>query len=218
MALGGLLGWWNLVFLLPGAAGLCLGFLSTLSARGDDAGAHPAADADSEAAREADADHDPLGFGLALLGVGRVPLGFLLTVLLTTYGAIGLVTNRILPSMPALLPVSLALAASGSLLVSALLSRLLARIAPRDEMDASAFESLVGCSGTVVALLPAAEGYAQVQDQYGNVQEVRCKDVSSTPLRPGERVVIARVESGQRLCLVVKLAEEESRVVKRSAS
>jgi len=30
--------------------------------------------------------------------------------------------------------------------------------------------------------------------------------------------VIARVESGQRLCLVVKLAEEESRVVKRSAS
>jgi hypothetical protein len=33
MALGDLLAWWNLVFLFPGAAGLCLAFLSTVGAR-----------------------------------------------------------------------------------------------------------------------------------------------------------------------------------------
>lgn len=216
MALGDLLAWWNLVFLLPGAAGLCLAFLSTVGAHGDDASAHPAAEAYEGAAH--DADHGPLGFALGLLGVGRVPLGLLLTVLLTTYGAIGLAANRALTSLPALLPVSLVIAAGGSLLVSALVSRVLARIAPRDETYASSFESLVGCSGKVVSLLPAAEGYARVQDHFGNMQEVRCKNLASTPLRPGERVVVARVESDQRLCLVVEVAEEESRMEKGGQS
>jgi membrane protein implicated in regulation of membrane protease activity len=173
MAVGDLLAWWNLVFLLPGAAGLCLAFLSTVGGQGDEAS----------------------------------PLGLLLTVLLTTYGAIGLAANRIHSSMPALLPLSLAVAAAGSLLVSALVLRVLSQVAPGDETYPSSFESLVGCSGTVVSLLPASEGHAQVQDHRGAVQTVRCKDLSSTPLLPGERVVVARVDSDERLCLVVKVAE-----------
>jgi len=149
-----------------------------------------------------------------MLGVGRVPLGLLLTVLLTTYGAIGLAANRALPSMPALLPISLVFAAGGSLLVSGLVSRVLARVVPRDETYASSFDSLVGCSGKVVSLLPPAEGYAQVQDHFGNMLEVRCRNLTSTPLRAGERVVVARVESEQRLCVVVEVADEESRTEK----
>ncbi len=46
MALGDLLAWWNLVFLLPGAAGLCLAFFSTVGAPADEASAHPDADGD----------------------------------------------------------------------------------------------------------------------------------------------------------------------------
>ena len=168
MALGDLLAWWNLVFLIPGAAGLCLAVLWTVG----------------------------------------VPQGLLLTVLLTSYGAIGLAANRALSSMPAPLPASLVFAAGGSLLVSALVSRVLTRVAPGDETFNSSFESLVGCSGKVVSLLPAAEGHAQVQDHFGIMQEVRCKNLGSTPLRAGDRVVVARVESDQRLCLVVEVAEE----------
>ena len=177
MDVGDLLAWWNLVFLLPGAAGLCLAFLSRVGRREEDAPRHPGAEA----------------------------------ALLASYGAIGLAANRSLPSMPAQLPVSLAVAAGGGLLVSALASWLLARFAPRDESSVASFESLVGCSGKVVSILPAAEGTARVQDASGKTQEVRCRNLAATPLRAGERVVVARVESDRRLCLVVAVAGEESR-------
>ena len=210
MAVGDLLAWWNLVFLLPGVAGLCLAFLSTVGAGGDDAGEHAVSDAHPDAARGREHRAGLWSATRGALGVGRVPLAMILTALLTVYGAIGLVTNRALPSMPALLPVSLTIAVFGSVVASVLVARALARTGPADEPSASSFESLVGCSGTVVSLLPSAEGTARVQDHLGNLQEVRCKDLSSAPLRPGERVVIARVESEARLCLVVKVADDES--------
>ena len=203
MALGDLLAWWNLVFLLPGVAGLCLAFVSTVGSRADDARHSP-----PEQAR-----HRPEGLWTAtrgVLGVSRVPLGLTLTALLTIYGALGLLMNRALPSMPALLPVSLAVAVLGSVVASLFVARGLARIVPGEEAYFSSFESLVGCSGRVVSLLPSAEGTARVQDHFGNVQEVRCKDLSSAPLCPGERVVIARVESEARLCLVVRVADDDS--------
>ena len=66
MALGDLLAWWNLVFLLPAVAGLCLAFVSTVGSRADDA-RHSRA----EQARER-----PEGLWTAtrgVLGVSRVP-------------------------------------------------------------------------------------------------------------------------------------------------
>jgi membrane protein implicated in regulation of membrane protease activity len=165
MALGDLLAWWNLVFFLPGAAGLCLALVSALAARGE----------------------------------------FLLALLLTTYGAIGIGANHLLPSMPALLPLSLAIAVAGTVFLAGSV-HLLARAAPREDAHATAFESLVGCTGTVVSPIAAAEATAEVEDHSGRVQEVRCKSLASTPLRPGERVVVARVEPEQRLCLVVEMA------------
>jgi membrane protein implicated in regulation of membrane protease activity len=210
MAVGDLLAWWNLVFLLPGIAGLCLAFLSTLGARGDDAGEHGAPGAHPEPGRDREIEPGLWSATRVALGVGRVPLALILTTLLTVYGAIGLATNRALPSMPALLPVSLAIAVFGSVVASLLVARVLAGMDPVEESPTSSFESLVGCSGTVVSLLPSAEGTARVQDHLGNVQEVRCKDLSSAPLRPGERVVVARVESEARLCLVVRVADDDS--------
>jgi membrane protein implicated in regulation of membrane protease activity len=166
MALGDLLAWWNLVFFLPGAAGLCLALVSALAARGE----------------------------------------FLLALLLTTYGAIGIGANHLLPSMPALLPLSLAIAVAGSVLLAGSVGHLLALASPREDAHPTSFESLVGCTGTVVSPIAAAEATAQVEDHSGRVQEVRCKSLASTPLRPGERVVVARVEPEQRLCLVVEMA------------
>ena len=184
MALGDLFAWWNLVFLLPGAAGLCLAFLSRVGRREEGGPLHPGAEAS----------------------------------LLMSYGAIGLFANRARPSMPARLPVSLALAAGGSLLFSAIVSWLLARLAPGDETSANSFESLVGCSGKVISILPAAEGTARVQDPLGKTQEVRCRNLAATPLRTGQRVVVARVEPERRLCLVVAVAAEGSRMEKEGSA
>ncbi|HYV65748.1 MAG TPA: hypothetical protein VE964_05870 [Myxococcales bacterium] len=174
MALGDLLAWWNLVFLLPGAAGLCLAFLSRAGRREDEAPPRLGAEAS----------------------------------LLASYGTIGLVANQVLPGMPARLPVSLAVAAGGSLLVSVLVSWLVARASPGEETSAS-FESLIGCSGEVVSLHSKAEGTARVHDPLGKIQDVQFKNLAATPLRAGERVVVARVESDQQLCLVVAVTGEE---------
>ena len=126
MTMQWILGWWNLVFLVPFSLALLYLALYTVSgvtfgeadadAGGDaDAGVDADAEVDAHADAGADADgghdvhhHHPAhgtgpaksGVGVAdvlgLLGAGRVPLSLVLMILLLAWGFIGFVANQFL--------------------------------------------------------------------------------------------------------------------------
>lgn len=117
-----LLGWWNLIFILPFSLALLYLGVYTLSGvtfgdpgadadlDGDahldpDAEVHVDADADADMDAEADADHDADaesahgGGGAALLawlGVGRAPVSVIAMVFFLTWGVAGFAVNQIL--------------------------------------------------------------------------------------------------------------------------
>lgn len=122
MTLNWLLGWWNLIFVIPfllaltylgiyAVSGLTFGDVDVDA--GADAGADVDADADADPDADADtdahSDHHAQGHAghaggvhtsvamaaLTWLGLGRVPMSIVLMVLLLTWGAVGFLTNRV---------------------------------------------------------------------------------------------------------------------------
>ena len=46
------------------------------------------------------------------------------------------------------------------------------------------------------------EGFAQIVDRYGNMQEVRCIPMEGASLKRGTKVHVVRTNSSQRVCTV----------------
>jgi len=212
-----LLAWWNLIFLLPGIVGAMLVLLSTLGlGHGHDAGG--AVHGDIDADHDADVHHETGADGgdhesdsslkdaLSLLGVGRVPLMVLMPMLCLLYSFLGFGVNQVLSGVlpvEVFLPISLGTALVGSFFLGGGLARIMARLLPQEESYASSYHALTGQTGKVVLLLSPTEGYAQVRDRYGNLQEVHCQSLEGKPLWKGQSIIIANVQPEARLCLVV---------------
>src|SRR5262245_44065729 len=244
MTMQWILGWWNLIFLVPFALALAYLGVYTLSGWtfGDDidtdvdhdvdvdadadvdadVDAHVDADADTDVSADADADSDvdsdadhdadhdteseagaPTSstamLVLSWLGLGKVPLSILLMVLAMCWGFIGFVTNnaakdsapRMLKSAdPATVAlVSLPLAGIGSLLITSTLSRIFAKVMPKNETYARRRHELLGNSGDAIYDIDSHFGMASVRDDRGNLFQVACRSEGKRDaIRKGSRV------------------------------
>lgn len=148
-----------------------------------------------------DLDVDGGGGPLDWLGVGRVPFLVFLIALLAAFGIIGLVgqqvaaavTGATLPPLAAI-PAALLLA----LPATAVATRLLARVLPRDESSAVHVDELVGRRGVLVTgtARPGDPARARVADRHGHPHFVMVE-----PAEPGDAIA-----EGDRILLVGRLA------------
>jgi len=191
------LAWWNLIFVLPGIAGVLSLGLVFVGVADDDAGE---VDLDGDADLDGEViPGDAVGVWLGLAGIGQIPLPLWLGIFGLAYGLIGLTVN--LCTAPVLVAVFCALA--GGLAVAALFARLFRRLVPREETAAEPPEALAGQTGRMIDLVSEVEGYAQVRDRFGNLQQVRCRSHASTPLARNQPIIVVSVDPSTRLCLVV---------------
>jgi hypothetical protein len=220
-----LLGWWNLVFLVP--LGLALLYLALYVVSGvtfgdadADADANLDADAglDAEAGADAEGDADTdhgdhsdhhgnrsgAAGALAWIGVGRVPLSLVLMVLLMTWGFIGFVTTQFLrDAMPRywMIPlVSLPAAALGSLLATRTLTRVMSRLMPTDETYAKRRNELLGEVGDAIYAIDERFGMANVRDDRGTLHQVPCRvEPGRPPVAKGAKVLLVSYDSNRNI-------------------
>jgi membrane protein implicated in regulation of membrane protease activity len=190
-----LMQWWNLIFVVPfGLALLYLGVYATSGFTFGDADADagvngPDMDADAEFAVDADADgadidahdcHVPLHIAaMSWIGIGRVPLSLVLMVLLLTWGFFGFATSYYLernrPGFTMTPAVSIAAAAVGSLLATALASRAVARWLPTSETYAARRHDLLGRSGEAIYQIDQQSGVVSLRDENNDLFQVPCR-------------------------------------------
>ncbi len=157
-----------------------------------------------ESDHDADAGHADAGAldGLAsLLGIGRVPFLIWLAILLLTFSGIGVtgqfLLDSLLGSMMAPTPAAL-LAAVPALLATALLSRLLEPLVPRDETTAVGIDSLLGKRGTVDIGTARRGSPARVivRDTYGQPHNVMVEPHDDgAAFVAGEEVLLVRLDN-----------------------
>jgi hypothetical protein len=209
-----LLGWWNLVYIVPFLLALLYLLLYTMSGVtfGEaEADGDCASDADHDVdagdvhvhadVGEAGHDHDShvhhhhapfYTAALSWLGVGKVPLSLLLMVLMLTWGAIGLLVNQLMiphvaqESMVAFysLPAALLI----SLVATRTLVRLMARYAPLNESYAQRRHALLGLTGDAVYSVDDASGVCVVRDAYGTLHQIACRVEFGPAIDKGTKV------------------------------
>jgi hypothetical protein len=172
---------------LLGGGVLC--FEDVVGVDADLADAEPGApelDANAEAESETAA-----GF-LAVLGVGRVPVGLLVSIDLILSGGIGLAGNEIFlrlagaaPSLPLALGTALVL---GTLFGSRV-ARDVARFVPSVESHGVERRALVGRLGRAALPIDGHFGRARVLDAGGAVHLVRCTTAGAAIARGSEVVI-----------------------------
>lgn len=247
MTMQWILGWWNLVFLIPFALALLYLALymvsgvtfgeahadADLDADADlhadadvdaDADAHVSADvhADVEADADADADHGHghghghhhhaagatsgggLGHAMAWVGVGRVPLSFVLMILLLAWGFIGFVTNQflreLLPAQWMIPLVSLPVAAVGSVVLTRYASRGISRVMPTEQTYARKRSALLGEVGEAIYAVDERFGMAAVRDDRGNLFQVACRvEPGRTPIAKGTKVLLVSYDADRKV-------------------
>jgi membrane protein implicated in regulation of membrane protease activity len=129
------------------------------------------------------------------LGIGRVPLGLLLTINLFLFGGIGLVTSEL---VGALLPASLASFAAlpvaffGAPFLGARLVGVVARNLPALETYGATPDDLVGRLGHVELRIDERFGRAKVVDEGGALHIVRCTTTGPALERGAEIVLTER--------------------------
>ena len=212
-----LLGWWNLVYLVP--LGLALAYLFAYALSGwtfgeADVDVDAEADVDVEAEAEARADinadgdvgHTPGGILAALtwLGVGRVPLSIVGMVLLLTFGLAGFAVNQLLRDALGATAVAVSLPAAivSSLGLTAIVSRLIGRYLPLNESSALARRDLVGRRGTVVFAVTSEAGTVAVRDAGGDRYQVAARSGDGV-IPAGTEVVLVSYDEGTRTFAVV---------------
>jgi hypothetical protein len=162
----------------------------SLEAELDDAAGHEAPDGEG-LATGASADF------WSLLGVGRVPLGLLVSLDLLLVGGIGLVASEL---FAAVLPLRLAswLAAAAALLggpmLGARLGQSVARRVPNFETYGARRRALIGRSGRTDTEVDACSGRARVRDAGGALHLIRC--VVRGPVIPaGSAIVVIDLDA-----------------------
>jgi membrane protein implicated in regulation of membrane protease activity len=159
-------------------------------------GADAEPDAEPDASAEGDAGEAVLGAWLSTLGVGRVPLGVLLTMNLLLFGGLGLAASELLR---AVLPfgiavwVALPLAALIAISLSARAARWVGRVLPSVETHGARRSDLIGRMGRAELAIDAEFGRAKVVDFGGATHQLRC--VTSGPrIGPGTEIVVTDVD------------------------
>jgi len=166
-----------------------------------DADAHLEHDAHLETDADADADdgHSPVASGSALatmlsvLGVGKVPLSIVLTVLLFSWGMIGFVSNFSLwdrlHSELAVVGISIVVAAIGSTMLTRLVS------------------SAMSLGSVGEAILPIDEkfGMAAVRDSYNDLFHVPCRvNAQQATLEKGTKIKLVGYNGKQKIYYVAQ--------------
>lgn len=191
-----------------------LGLEQMLGAVGVDVGMDADAGLDVDADPSIDAsdlsiDHGVLVSSLGFFHMGKVPLGFIVQMLLAFFGLAGLVLHLgFLPaywpetaqwSTAALLAVSWPAAALASLTLTKIATGFLARVAPAAGERPTRLAALAGRVGTVVsATVDAAQGRAEVKDRRGEAHTVFVRLVEGEPpLAKGDAVQLVAFEPSQ---------------------
>lgn len=218
--------WWNLIFIVPfGVALLYLGIYATSGITFGDAdfGGDGDVDADGDVAADGHAEIDAdahgdvdggdvhahghhMPFHVALLswvGIGRVPLSLVLMVLFMTWGFFGFMTSYYLEETwndRSLIPaISVAVAAVGSLLTTALLSRAIARWLPASATYALRRHDLLGAVGEAVYQIDQQTGVVSVRDRHGDLFQVPCRvHGDHEPIAKGRRVRLVAYNGKER--------------------
>lgn len=209
-----------LVLLIAALQVVGLGFEQMLGAVGVDVGVDADVDMDVDAGVDVDADpgfdasdltidHGVLVSSLGFFHLGKVPLGFIVQMLLAFFGLAGLVLHT--AALPSLIPefadwslaVKLAaswpLAALMSLGVTKLATGVLARVAPASGERPTRLAALAGRVGTVVsATVDAEQGRAEIKDRRGEAHTVFVRLVEGeASLQKGDAVQLVAFEPSQ---------------------
>jgi membrane protein implicated in regulation of membrane protease activity len=154
-----------------------------------------AADTDLDLGGETDAEvgaASPVEAWWSALGIGRAPLGLLLTIDLLLFGGLGLVASTLFGS---LLPASVAsllalpLAVVGAPLLGGRLVGVFVRHLPALETYGATPDDLVGRRGVAELRIDELFGRAKVKDHGGALHLVRCTTPDGT-IEPGTEVVL----------------------------
>jgi hypothetical protein len=162
------------------------------------------ADHDVDADHDADADHDVDADGghvplhaavLGFLGVGTVPVGFVVMALLMTWGGTGFIANQLLAPRfgegPRLAAASAPAAALASLLVLRTVSSAVRRWLPLNETSARRRHELLGCAGQALFEINENFGLVAVRDDRGELYQVPCRvEPGCGALPKGARVLL----------------------------
>lgn len=190
--------WYNLPFLLSLGLGLVFAVLQIVGGFGD---------------HDSDADIDSDGHGmfdaaLDTLGVGKVPLMFILVSFLSLFGLIGLLLNAVAVQVGSgyqswffglILVLSLLLAFLGT----SRTSRIFAKLAP-ESTNAIGFEQLVGRVGRVSSpTISMTYGRVEVRDPHGLLHTVFAQLATGEPLPINTEVALVEYDSTKR-CFIAK--------------
>jgi hypothetical protein len=167
--------------------------------------------AESHHAAHADVDHHgpPLHVEVMLwLGVGRVPVGLVLMILLLTWGAIGFLTNNLTrPLAPAdwmTALASLPLAFFGSLWITRGTTRLIGRYMPLTETSARKRKELLGSVGEAIYTIDDKFGLVSLRNGHSGVFQVPCRvGVDRAIIAKGEKVLLVGYDETDGLFTVI---------------
>lgn len=185
------------LYLYPLLAGVCLGVLQIVMYF---AGSFAFGDTVADLV-----DGTDVGDLFDWLNFGRVPFSVLGMLLLTTFGAVGILLNGSITGLPAW-AYSIA-AAPAAIGVTKLVGGGIARLLPRDESYAVTREQLIGRRG-VVTLGPLDDGPAgsvRVRDEHGDLHTLRARpaDPGTVIEKGAEIVVVSASPDSERVFLVV---------------
>lgn len=220
------LAWANVPFLSVLAIAVLFAALQATGIIGVLAGGDHDGDADHDADggdSDHDADGEHEGFSVAgLLGVGRVPLTFVLQSFAITLGITGLSVHMLAfgfaaPPLRALLwslPVSLAVAFT----LTSLVSRAAAKIFSTEGQEASRRAQLVGSTGVVISSKVDREfGEVRLSTPGGVTVRVIVTTEADSPIQEGREIVVTDYDK-DRDRLVVSALDEDDRARRRSGA
>ena len=207
--------WYNVFFTIPLAFVLLFAILQLVGIGLEIGEAEPEADIDVEGDLEVDSEVEVgepglITSALGFLNVGKVPLMVVLMTWFASWGATGLVCNKLIrvESFPPLIVISLVAAFAVSLFSTRYFAAVIAKIFPESE-PATRDQDLIGRTARVVSgQVTPTFGRATVQtpDGYRLTIPCRVREGSEPPMR-GDEVILVDYDPNTRTFEVVKAEE-----------
>jgi membrane protein implicated in regulation of membrane protease activity len=202
----GVLAWQNVIFYIPLAVGLLLILGSAFGLHDHDHDASHAPGHHGESHGGGHDGHDSLFVrGLAVLGLGRVPLTVLFMTTSLSFGGLGMILNTLFSSaglVPSFYgPISVAGAFVGMVALSGATARLIHRYLPTSESYPVSRHDFAGCTGTLLVPADGSSGYAQIKDAEGNVHNIKCHTMGGA-LPKGTAILVVEYDEGSQTFVV----------------